>query len=337
MRFFSFRFSEKKTKKEQIQAGLCQEVSNLWFKRKSEGRRMGYINRPDLTEEMVRQIRSVIEENPAWNRTKISQEICRLWGWQSPNGQMKDISARDMLRKLDRAGKIALPPRQGNSRITGSADKVTHFEHDTAPIHAKLSALRPLSVSKLGGGKELAQFKSMIDQYHYLGYDRSIGENMKYMVRDRNGRVLACLLFGSASWSCRDRDNYIGWGTRERARGLRFLTNNSRYLILPWVSSLHLASHVLSLISRRIADDWQIKYGHPVHCLETYVETGRFKGTCYHAANWVKVGTTSGRGRDGGHHDAVLPVKDVYLYPLAADFRTALANTTERRDDRTWA
>jgi hypothetical protein len=286
---------------------------------------MGYNVRPEITEERVKQILDIIEENPGWNRTRISQQVCRLWGWQSPNGQLKDISCRDMLRELDRAGKINLPARQRLSRTKGGADKIVHLEHDVAPINAKLAELRPLCISKVCGSKELGQFKSLIEQYHYLGYDRSIGENMKYMVYDRSGKPLACLLFGSAAWSCRGRDSYIGWGKHERAQGLRFLTNNSRYLILPWVSCPHLASHVLSLISRRIAGDWQQKYGHPVYCIETFVETGRFKGTCYKAANWVKVGVTTGRGRDGGHHMAILPVKDIYVYPLTAKFREALA------------
>ena len=290
--------------------------------------------RPEATEEKVRQIREIIEGNPTWNRTQISQEICRLWEWQSPNGQMKDISCRDMLRELDRAGMISLPPRQTFSRTKGGADKVAHLEHDATPIRSKLADLQPVNVSGISGGKELAQFKSLIDQYHYLGYDRSIGENMKYMVHDREGRAVACLMFSSAAWSCRGRDEYIGWGKQERARGLRFVTNNSRYLILTWVCSPHLASHALSLVLRRIADDWRRKYGHPVHCVETYVETGRFRGTCYKAANWINVGTTTGRGRDGGHHDAVLPVKAVYVYPLAANFREALAAAESQGGER---
>ena len=293
--------------------------------------------RPEITEDRVKQIRDIIEHNPSWNRTKISQTICRLWGWQSPNGQLKDISCRNVLRELDRTGKICLPARQAFSRTKGGADKVTRLEHDTTPINAELAELRPLRISRVIDVKELAQFKSLIDQYHYLGYDRSIGENMKYMVYDRNDRPLACLLFGSAAWSCRGRDEYIGWEKRERVQGLRFLTNNSRYLIFPWVRSQHLASHVLSLISRGIADDWRQKYGHPIYCLETYVETRRFKGTCYKAANWVKVGTTTGRGRDGGHHNAILPVKDVYLYPLTTDFKVKLAaqeTQEEMREER---
>ena len=286
---------------------------------------MGFITRPEITEERVRQILGIIEKNPDWGRTRISKQVCILWEWQSPNGQLKDISCRDMLRELDKAGKIKLPVRLTFSRTKGGADKVKHLEHNVVPIDTKLSELRPLSVSKVCGGKDLAQFKSLIDQYHYLQYDRSIGENMKYIVYDHVGRPLSCLLFGSAAWSCRERDKYIGWDKHERTQGLRFLTNNSRYLILPWVSSPHLASHILSLISRRIADDWRQKYGHPVYCIETYVETGRFKGTCYKAANWIKVGTTTGRGRDGGHHSSMLPTKDVYIYPLTENFRKMLA------------
>jgi hypothetical protein len=247
-----------------------------------------------------------------------------LWGWQNPNGQLKDISCRDMLRGLDKIGKIKLPERQRVGRINGGTEKLALLDHDTAPINSGLAQLRPLNVSKVNGGKELVQFKSLIGQYHYLGYDRSIGENMKYMVYDHSGRPLSCLLFGSAAWSCRERDKYIGWDKNQRTQGLRYITNNSRFLILPWVTSLHLASHVLSLISRRVTGDWLQKYGHNLYCLETFVERGRFKGTCYRAANWINVGSTTGRGRDGGHHDAILPVKDVYVYPLTAGFREAL-------------
>jgi len=297
---------------------------------------MSCIARPEITDEKIKQILGIIEENPAWNRSQISKQICILWGWQNPNGQLKDISCRDMLRKLDKAGKIRLPERLKASRANSSPDKVVHLEHDDAPINTKLAQLRPLSISKVSGGEELRQFKSLIGQYHYLGYDRSIGENMKYMVYDRSGRPLACLLFGAAAWTCRVRDGYIGWGKHERAQGLMFLTNNSRYLILPWVTCPHLASHVLSLISRRISGDWQQKYGHPIYCLETFVETGRFKGTCYKAANWINMGATTGRGRNGGHHNAVLPVKDVYLYPLGKDFRETLVQQ-ERQGGSKWA
>ena len=135
---------------------------------------------------------------------------------------------------------------------------------------------------------------------------------------------MACLLFGSAAWSCRDRDIYIGWGKEQRRYNLNLVTNNVRFLVLPWVRVPHLASHILSLITKRISADWEQKYGHQVFLLETFVEVSRFRGTCYRAANWVCVGRTTGRGRDGGHHNAILPVKDIYLYPLDADYQSKL-------------
>jgi hypothetical protein len=301
-------------------------MSNTWFKKiLMEMIHMPCHARPELTEDRIEQIRSVIRQNPDWNRTRISNQICMLWEWQSPNGHMKDVSCRDMLRALDKAGKIKLPAAQKPSRAKGTADIVKHMEHDRTPVRATLAELRPLRVSIVSVGEELAQFKSMLSQHHYLGFDRSIGENMKYAVYSRDRKLLSCLMFGSAAWSCRDRDRFIGWDREEKLRSLSMVTNNSRFLIPEWIFAPHLASHVLSLISRRIAGDWLHKYGHPVYCLETCVETGRFRGTCYRAANWVKVGATTGRGRDGGHQNAILPIKDVYLYPLAPNFRQLLS------------
>jgi hypothetical protein len=169
------------------------------------------------------------------------------------------------------------------------------------------------------------EFKSYIAQYHYLGYDRSIGENIKYFVYDCAGRRIACLMFGSAAWSCKSRDKFIRWSKNSRnTTSLRYITNNSRFLIFPWVKVPHLASHILSLVSRRISSDWVMKYGHPVYLLETFVERDGFKGTCCKAANWILVGETTGRGRNSESAIGRLPVKDVYLYPLYKRFREKL-------------
>jgi hypothetical protein len=185
-----------------------------------------------------------------------------------------------------------------------------------APVEEPLSALTPLTVEVVSEKYSLMEFKSYIEQYHYLGYDRNIGENIKYFVYDRRGRRLACLMFGSAAWSCEPRDSYIGWDRDGRKAALRYATNNSRFLIFPWVAVPHLASHTLALICRRISSDWAAKYGHPLYVLETYVECGRFKGTCYKAANWKFVGKTAGKGRNCKTWVGELPVKDIYVYPL---------------------
>jgi hypothetical protein len=283
--------------------------------------------RPEMTPMRIAEINQLIEANPEWHRTKLSKELCKMWGWMGENGQIKDVSCRDLLRALDAAGKIKLPVRQRNSRLKGGkggADVVQLMLHDTVLIEEALSDLQPLTVEVVTVETNLTEFKSLIAQYHYLGYDRNIGENIKYSIRDKHGRILACMAFGSAAWKIDGRDKYIGWDSESRKQSLRYVTNNSRYLILPWVKVPHLASHILSLICRRISDDWIAKYGHPLYMLETFVERDRFHGTCYRAANWIHVGKTTGRGRNSTSVEAVLPIKDVYVYPLAKDFREFL-------------
>ena len=282
--------------------------------------------RPAMTPERIDQINNLIRDNPGWHRSRLSQELCVLWDWKGENGQPKDISCRDVLRALDAAGKIALPQPLSNGRRVGCAERVALMLHDMAPIEGRLQDLTPLYVDVVADAYSLMEFKSYIEQFHYLGYDRNIGENIKYFVYDRQGRRLACLMFGSAAWSCDQRDRFIGWDRERRKVALRYMTNNSRFLIFPWVKVLGLASKTLSLICRRISADWVVKYGHPLFCLETFVELGRFRGTAYKAANWKRVGITAGMGRNSKTGTVgEIPLKDIYVYPLHKRFREKLS------------
>ena len=277
-----------------------------------------------MTPERIEQINKLISDNPGWHRSKLSQELCWLWGWIGENGQIKDVSCRDVLRALDAAGKIALPERVRNGRLKGGADKVALMLHDMSPIESPLQGLAPIAVEVVTDKVDLMEFKSYIEQHHYLGYDRNIGENIKYFVYDRYGRRLACLMFGSAAWKCRARDEYIGWDSGQRRASLRYLTNNSRFLVFPWIRVHCLASHALCLVCRRISTDWAAKYGHPVYMLETFVEQGRFRGSCYKGAGWECVGETARMGRNCRTSAGQLPVKDIYVYPLHKRFREML-------------
>ena len=291
------------------------------------------LRRPEATDELIKYINDVITEHPDWNRSKISKYLCEQWDWRVPNGQLKDISCRDMLRALDKAGKIKLPKPMKTPRRIANNKKIyiQTFIHVETPIETKLSALQPLRIELIEEKWIVNEFKAYIDNFHYLGFDRTVGENMKYMVYSAQGRLLACSLFGSAAWSCRDRDAYIGWNPKSRKLNLQEMTNNVRYLVLPWVRVSDLASHTLSLISRRLSSDWEKKYGHPIFCLETFVERDRFRGTCYKAANWIRVGETVGRGRDATSKTASLPIKDIYLYPLNKKYRQLLSQEDESK------
>ena len=174
------------------------------------------------------------------------------------------------------------------------------------------------------GTEALLLFNCLLHRYHYLGHRNTVGENLRYLVCDHMDRPVACVLFGAAAWKCAARDAFLGWERAARERNLQGLTNNTRFLVLPWVTVPHLASHVLGLIARRIRADWQAKYGHPVQALETFVDRDRFKGTCYRAANWLRLGATQGRTRNDRKRRIRASVKDVYLYPLVAGFRREL-------------
>jgi hypothetical protein len=270
-------------------------------------------------------IRDLLVEHPHWGRTRLSEELCRRWGWRNAQGRLKDMAARTLLLKLERAGHIRLPPRQRPSSNALRNRRVPVVPPAPAVVGGPLRDLRPLVVSVVAAGSaDLGLFNGLLAAYHYLGHRNTVGENLRYLVRDRHSRPVACALFGSAAWQCAARDAYIGWDRATRERNLPMLTNNTRLLVLPWVRVPHLASHVLGQIARRIRADWQSKYGHPVQALETFVERGRFRGSCYRAANWRCVGQTRGRTRQDRQHLLQVPVKEVLVYPLQADFRKVL-------------
>jgi len=277
-----------------------------------------------MTPERIEQINKLIQDNPNWNRSKLSRELCRIWDWKGENGQIKDISCRDVLRALDAKGKITLPKPQQKSHANGGADRIVAMEHDTTPIEGPLSDFTPLIVEVVTQKDKLREFKSYIAQYHYLGYDRNIGENIKYFVYSRSGQPLACLMFGSAAWSCDSRDSYIKWTREQRKVSLKYVTNNSRFMVYPWVRVPCLASHILSRICRRISSDWMAKYGHPLFMLETFVELDRFRGIAYKAANWRYLGITAGMGRNCKTQFGSIPFKYIYVYPLHKRFREKL-------------
>jgi hypothetical protein len=270
-------------------------------------------------------ILGLMDEHPGWGRSRLSVELCLRWDWRNAQGRLKDMAARTLLLKLERSGHLQLPPRRGPSPNGRRNQPVRMVEHATEGVSGVLSDLQPLSVSVVvPGSADLRLFNGLLAQHHYLGHRNTVGENIRYLVRDRYARPVACLLFGSAAWKCADRDAFLGWDRPVRERHLQRLTNNTRFLIVPWVVVPHLASHVLGLIVRRIRADWQAKYGHPVHALETFVDRDRFKRTCYRAANGLRLGSTRGRTRNDRAHRIHASVKDVYLYPLVTDFRRAL-------------
>jgi hypothetical protein len=248
--------------------------------------------------------------------------VCAALEWTDALGRPKLMSARVALLRLHRAGLIELPaPRNANGNGKPLSRVVTMPEQ--TPLAGSVEQLGELELEWVKGRERSALWNRLIERYHYLGYTPLPGAQVRYLVHGAHG-VLGAIGFGAAAWKVAPRDEWIGWDETARERGLGQLLNNARFLILPWVEVKNLASKVLSLAARRVPGDFAAAYGIRPLLLETFVEVGRFAGTCYRAANWVEVGLTQGRGKCDRHNRATLPVKAVYLYPLRRDFRRVL-------------
>lgn len=279
-----------------------------------QGRRLGSSE--------LSQVAQLIAEHSDWSRYRLSCELAQRWDWRSSSGQLKDMAARTLLLKLEERGLIQLPARRRASPNRMRHKQVSPLDGSLsrAPIKTPLANLQPVELREVSAEfpADRGLFEGLLHQFHYLSHRSPVGENLQYLALERTGRPVACVLFGAAAWQCADRDQQIGWAAATRASRLHLLTNNTRFLVMPWVDVPCLASHVLGLVLRRLSADWQRKYGHPIHLVETFVQRDRFAGVCYQAANWIRVGQTKGRTRqdapDGQRYAA--PIKDVYLFPL---------------------
>ena len=277
-----------------------------------------------ITASDVEFIRGLISSHPSESRRRLSALLCEAWDWRQANGQLRDMVCRSLMLELHRAGLIELPPHRCRPPNNVTAKR----EHesvgiDRAPLRAALSEIRPLAFRQVRRSPDERLFHSLMAEHHYLGYTQPVGEHLKYLVL-AGTRPVACFAWSSAPRHLGPRDRFIGWSPAARRRNIHLLAYNTRFLVLPWVEVPHLASHLLGEMSRRISRDWQDLYGHPVHYLESFVEPGRFRGTCYRAANWRFLGLTTGRGKNSRTRKANRPLKEVLGYPLSKRFRRLL-------------
>ncbi len=276
------------------------------------------INQNDLAD-----ISAIIAGHWQEGRSAISRILCRKWQWQQPNGQMKDMACRALLLALEKRGEISLPPRQSESFRAPRRTHRRDYPVDTSEVTGTIADFGLLTLTMVRGGPDTGLWDYLVDRHHYLGRPWIVGSSLKYLAY-LDGRLVACLGWGSAAWKVAVRDQVIGWDRRARETNLHMVVNNVRFLILPWVKVRHLASKLLAANLRLLARDWRDFYAHPVVLAETFVDTTRFQGTCYKAANWVQVGATQGRGKYDRYNDRAETVKAVFLYPLTRTFREEL-------------
>jgi hypothetical protein len=270
-------------------------------------------------------LREFIREHPQSSRWKLSRQLCEALDWKQANGALRDVVCRGLLLMLARAGEIELPAvrRQIRGQCRTGRPRPEAVLIDTTPLTTPLGALGPIEIQLVRRTADEPLFQSLMEQFHYLRYEQPVGEHLKYLVWAQ-GRPVACLAWSSAPRHLASRDRFIGWSGEARRRNIGYLAYNTRFLILPWISVPHLASHILGRMARHISEDWERVYGHPIYYLETFIDPERFRGTCYRAANWMVLGRTTGRGKDDRTHQANRSIKEVLGLPLTRRFREFL-------------
>jgi hypothetical protein len=266
------------------------------------------------------------------NRRRAALAVCPTFDWRGMDGRPKIASAQGAMFAMARDGLIILPqrgpqgPRSREVRVDAAPQAVS--------LACPLDELRPLVVRRVTTKDESALHNALIAHYLYLGYTRRPGASVRYLAYARDGALVAAFTFTSAAWKIEARDRVIGWSSARRAERLHLVLQNSRFLILPSVRVPHLASHLLALVRRQVADDIAERYGYRPCLLETFVEQGRFTAASYRAAGFVRVGQTQGRGKWDREKRKALAIKDVYLCPLIPSYRQMLTGDAQQVQGR---
>lgn len=268
-------------------------------------------------------IREVVESCSGLSRKELAQTVCELLRWKRPSGALKARECWEFLERLESAGALALPDKQPR-RPVGSRTRVpvTSRGDRGRDLVGEVGDFAPIEVEAVETADQRLLFRELVGRHHYLGHAVPFGAHLRYLVyASRPERtVVGCVQFSSPAWRMAVRDAWIGWDDATRQRNLQRVVNNSRFLILPWVRVKNLASMVLSLAVRRLCADWSRRYGVKALLVETLVDTSRYTGHCYRAANWICLGETTGRGRmDREHLRHGASMKTVLVYPLVKD------------------
>ncbi len=275
----------------------------------------------EFTENELQMMRDLIANNPGIMRIELSRVVCQKLNWRKPDGGLKDMRCRVVMLRMHEDKLITLPPPRTKTAPRKKV-KLTLKTNPQPIITQPVNLIDPIRLDIVNKETTLL-WNEYIERYHYLGYKKLPGAQLRYIAFSGE-KIVALLGFAAAAWKTAPRDNFIGWTSEQKQKNLHLIVNNSRFLILPWMQSKNLASKLLSLISKRLPQDWLNKYNYQPVLLETFVEIPRFQGTCYKASNWICVGKTTGRGKWDSKKEYKLPKKTIWLFPLCSSFREYL-------------
>jgi hypothetical protein len=275
----------------------------------------------ELTSKDINQIKWARKTYPNLSRTELAGTICQIIGWTTNSGRAKLIQCSALLEEMEKEGIIDLPPLKTEMRRKNRAKVPILNLKPEKDIKGTVKEFEPVKLIIANPGEELKRWRSYVSQYHILGDKLVFGSRLQYFIKSGD-MELGCMQFSASAWSLEKRDKWIHWTKDDRKARLHLIVNNSRFLIFPWVHIKNLASKALSLAVKQIQQDWLREYCYAPVLLETFVDTEKYQGISYKAANWIYLGNTKGAGRTGRKDD--LSRKAIFVYPLQDDFKACL-------------
>jgi len=287
-------------------------------------RRPGIWSGRTFSEADIECLRALITNHPTASRAALSCQACTALGWRGADGSLRCMRMRVVMLRMHESGLITLPPaRIAQPQPQPDLWRMDAFQDPGTPISQRVDRLTGLTINSITGVGPQAKrdsriWNASISAYHYLGYQRPVGHQLRYTITSDQG-PLACIGFASAAWKIAPRDLRIGWSHEQRERGLRHIVNNTRFLILPWVHVPNLASWILAACAQRLRRDWKMATGVDPLLIETFVDAEKYSGHCYRAANWLSLGTTQGRGRYDRYTKKEVGLKHIWVLPMTRD------------------
>jgi hypothetical protein len=285
----------------------------------------------EISHDLISRIRSTIEREPNLSRRGLSLKVCQWMDWRAPNGLIQQVNCRKALLELNRRGLIKLPQAATACFKPSLKVRPTKEPMQVPKLWCTLPQLGQVTIHAVSSHYSKASniWNQLMDRFHYLGKGPLRGAQIRYLVQSSAHGWLGALAFSSATWRLKRRDEHIGWSEAARQAHLNLVVCNSRFLILPDVHVPNLASHILSLATGHLVQDWSRRYGYAPVLVETFVDPAHYKGTCYQAANWRYVGQTAARTTAYANGKISVGAKDIYLYPLCRDWQQQLCRKPE--------